>query len=406
MTFDYNHTFENALNQLRSEGRYRVFNNITRKSGEFPKAVFNNELGIKSDVTIWCSNDYLGMGQNPEVIEAFVNAAKAVGAGAGGTRNISGTSSYHVELERELCKFHHKEAALIFTSGYIANECALSTLARFLPGCIVYSDANNHASMIEGIKNGRSDKYIWRHNDIDHLEFLLKQSPKEQPKIVAFESVYSMDGDLCPIKDIIKVSKKYNALTYLDEVHGVGLYGDNGGGLSEKMGVTDELDIIEGTLAKGFGIMGGYIAANKNIADIIRSFAPGFIFTTSMPPSIAAAAIASIRVVKNNHSLRLELHERANKLKQLMLERNLPIIKNDSHIVPLLVRDSARCKEISDILLNDFSIYVQPINYPTVPKGTERLRFTPTPYHDNQKMQYLVDCLDQIWSELKLSRAA
>jgi 5-aminolevulinate synthase len=383
-----------------------VFNNITRKRGEFPKAVFNNELGIKSDVTIWCSNDYLGMGQHPEVIDAFVNAAKAVGAGAGGTRNISGTSSYHVELERELCNFHHKEAALIFTSGYIANECALSTLARFLPGCIVYSDANNHASMIEGIKNGKSDKHIWRHNDVDHLEFLLKQSPKEQPKIVAFESVYSMDGDLCPIKEIIKVSKKYNALTYLDEVHGVGLYGEHGGGLSEKMNVTSELDIIEGTLAKGFGIMGGYIAASKNIADVIRSFAPGFIFTTSMPPSIAAAAIASIRVVKNNNSLRLELHERANKLKQFMLSKNLPIIKNDSHIVPLLVKDSARCKEISDILLNEFSIYVQPINYPTVPKGTERLRFTPTPYHDDSKMEYLVDCLDQIWLELKLSRAA
>ena len=406
MKFNYNSTFENALNQLRSEGRYRVFNNITRKRGEFPKAVFNNELGIKSDVTIWCSNDYLGMGQHPEVIDAFVNAAKAVGAGAGGTRNISGTSSYHVELERELCNFHHKEAALIFTSGYIANECALSTLARFLPGCIVYSDANNHASMIEGIKNGKSDKHIWRHNDVDHLEFLLKQSPKEQPKIVAFESVYSMDGDLCPIKEIIKVSKKYNALTYLDEVHGVGLYGEHGGGLSEKMNVTSELDIIEGTLAKGFGIMGGYIAASKNIADVIRSFAPGFIFTTSMPPSIAAAAIASIRVVKNNNSLRLELHERANKLKQLMLSKNLPIIKNDSHIVPLLVKDSARCKEISDILLNEFSIYVQPINYPTVPKGTERLRFTPTPYHDDSKMEYLVNCLDQIWLELKLSRAA
>ena len=406
MKFDYNSTFENALNQLRSEGGYRVFNNITRKRGEFPKAVFNNELGIKSDVTIWCCNDYLGMGQNPEVIDAFVNAAKAVGAGAGGTRNISGTSSYHVELEKELCNFHHKEAALIFTSGYIANECALSTLARFLPGCIVYSDANNHASMIEGIKNGKSDKYIWRHNDVDHLEFLLKQSPKEQPKIVAFESVYSMDGDLCPIKEIIKVSKKYNALTYLDEVHGVGLYGVHGGGLSEKMDVTSELDIIEGTLAKGFGIMGGYIAASKNIADVIRSFAPGFIFTTSMPPSIAAAAIASIRVVKNNNSLRLELHERANKLKQLMLGKNLPIIRNDSHIVPLLVKDSARCKEISDILLNEFSIYVQPINYPTVPKGTERLRFTPTPYHDDSKMGYLVDCLDQIWRELKLSRAA
>jgi len=406
MKFNYNSTFENALNQLRSEGRYRVFNNITRKRGEFPKAVFNNELGIKSDVTIWCSNDYLGMGQHPEVIDAFVNAAKAVGAGAGGTRNISGTSSYHVELERELCNFHHKEAALIFTSGYIANECALSTLARFLPGCIVYSDANNHASMIEGIKNGKSDKHIWRHNDVDHLEFLLKQSPKEQPKIVAFESVYSMDGDLCPIKEIIKVSKKYNALTYLDEVHGVGLYGEHGGGLSEKMNVTSELDIIEGTLAKGFGIMGGYIAASKNIADVIRSFAPGFIFTTSMPPSIAAAAIASIRVVKNNNSLRLELHERANKLKQLMLSKNLPIIKNDSHIVPLLVKDSARCKEISDILLNEFLIYVQPINYPTVPRGTERLRFTPTPYHDDSKMEYLVNCLDQIWLELKLSRAA
>ena len=406
MNFNYNSTFENALNQLRSEGRYRVFNNITRKRGEFPKAVFNNELGIKSDVTIWCSNDYLGMGQHPEVIDAFVNAAKAVGAGAGGTRNISGTSSYHVELERELCNFHHKEAALIFTSGYIANECALSTLARFLPGCIVYSDANNHASMIEGIKNGKSDKHIWRHNDVDHLEFLLKQSPKEQPKIVAFESVYSMDGDLCPIKEIIKVSKKYNALTYLDEVHGVGLYGEHGGGLSEKMNVTSELDIIEGTLAKGFGIMGGYIAASKNIADVIRSFAPGFIFTTSMPPSIAAAAIASIRVVKNNNSLRLELHERANKLKQFMLSKNLPIIKNDSHIVPLLVKDSARCKEISDILLNEFSIYVQPINYPTVPRGTERLRFTPTPYHDDSKMEYLVNCLDQIWLELKLSRAA
>ena len=406
MKFDYNHIFENALRQLRSEGRYRVFNNITRKLGEFPKAVFSNEMGVKSDVTIWCSNDYLGMGQNPEVIDAFVNAAKAVGAGAGGTRNISGTSNYHVELEKELCKFHNKHSALIFTSGYIANECALSTMARFLPNCMVYSDANNHASMIEGIKNGKSDKQIWKHNDVDHLEYLLKQSPKEQPKIVAFESVYSMDGDFCPLEDIIKVSKKYNALTYLDEVHGVGLYGDHGGGLSEQYNATEGLDIIEGTLAKGFGLMGGYIAASKNITDVIRSFAPGFIFTTSMPPSIAAAAVASIRYVKNNNSLRLELHERAKTLKKLMLEKNLPIIKNDSHIVPLLVKDSARCKEISDILLNDFSIYVQPINYPTVPKGTERLRFTPTPYHNDEKMKYLVHCLDQIWNELKLSRAA
>lgn len=406
MKFDYNHIFENALRQLRSEGRYRVFNNITRKLGEFPKAVFSNEMGVKSDVTIWCSNDYLGMGQNPEVIDAFVNAAKAVGAGAGGTRNISGTSNYHVELEKELCKFHNKDSALIFTSGYIANECALSTMARFLPNCMVYSDANNHASMIEGIKNGKSDKQIWKHNDVDHLEYLLKQSPKEQPKIVAFESVYSMDGDFCPLEDIIKVSKKYNALTYLDEVHGVGLYGDHGGGLSEQYNATEGLDIIEGTLAKGFGLMGGYIAASKNITDVIRSFAPGFIFTTSMPPSIAAAAVASIRYVKNNHSLRLELHERAKTLKKLMLEKNLPIIKNDSHIVPLLVKNSARCKEISDILLNDFSIYVQPINYPTVPKGTERLRFTPTPYHNDEKMKYLVNSLDQIWKELNLSRAA
>ena len=406
MKFDYNHIFENALRQLRSEGRYRVFNNITRKLGEFPKAVFSNEMGIKSDVTIWCSNDYLGMGQNPEVIDAFVNAAKAVGAGAGGTRNISGTSNYHVELEKELCKFHKKDSALIFTSGYIANECALSTMARFLPNCMVYSDANNHASMIEGIKNGKSDKQIWKHNDVDHLEYLLKQSPKEQPKIVAFESVYSMDGDFCPLEDIIRVSKKYNALTYLDEVHGVGLYGEHGGGLSEQYNATEGLDIIEGTLAKGFGLMGGYIAASKNITDVIRSFAPGFIFTTSMPPSIAAAAVASIRYVKNNNSLRLELHERAETLKKLMLEKNLPIIKNDSHIVPLMVKDSARCKEISDILLNDFSIYVQPINYPTVPKGTERLRFTPTPHHNDEKMKYLVNSLDQIWRELNLSRAA
>ena len=406
MKFDYNHIFENALRQLRSEGRYRVFNNITRKLGEFPKAVFSNEMGIKSDVTIWCSNDYLGMGQNLEVIDAFVNAAKAVGAGAGGTRNISGTSNYHVELEKELCKFHKKDSALIFTSGYIANECALSTMARFLPNCMVYSDANNHASMIEGIKNGKSDKQIWKHNDVDHLEYLLKQSPKEQPKIVAFESVYSMDGDFCPLEDIIRVSKKYNALTYLDEVHGVGLYGEHGGGLSEQCNATEGLDIIEGTLAKGFGLMGGYIAASKNITDVIRSFAPGFIFTTSMPPSIAAAAVASIRYVKNNHSLRLELHERAETLKKLMLEKNLPIIKNDSHIVPLMVKDSARCKEISDILLNDFSIYVQPINYPTVPKGTERLRFTPTPHHNDEKMKYLVNSLDQIWRELNLSRAA
>jgi 5-aminolevulinate synthase len=403
---NYDQIFNNALKDLRQEGRYRTFNNITRKKGEFPKAVYNNQFGIKSDVTIWCSNDYLGMGQNSSVVDAFVNAVNLVGAGAGGTRNISGTSNYHVELENELAKFHKKDAALIFTSGYIANECALSTLAKMLPDCIIYSDENNHASMIEGIRKGNSDKFIWKHNDINHLEMLLKKSNPALPKIVAFESVYSMDGDFAPIKEIIDVSKKYNALTYLDEVHGVGLYGKNGGGLAEELNVIEDIDIFEGTLAKGFGLMGGYITAKNNIIDVIRSYAPGFIFTTSLPPSLAAAAIASVRYVKNNHSLREALYERANKLKKLMLKKNLPIIQNNSHIVPLLVKDPARCKEISDILLNNYSIYVQPINYPTVPKGSERLRFTPTPLHDDSKIEFLVNSLDAIWNELKLSRAA
>jgi 5-aminolevulinate synthase len=406
MSINYDLIFNNALKDLRQEGRYRVFNNITRKKGEFPKAVYNDQYGIKSDVTIWCSNDYLGMGQNPLVVDAFVNAVNLVGAGAGGTRNISGTSNYHVELERELAKFHNKDGALIFTSGYIANECALSTLAKFLKNCIIFSDENNHASMIEGIRKGNSEKSIWKHNDVEHLEHLLKNSNPEVPKIVAFESVYSMDGDFAPIEEIIKVSKKYNALTYLDEVHGVGLYGKNGGGLSEHLGLTSQIDIIEGTLAKGFGLMGGYITAKYNIVDVIRSFAPGFIFTTSLPPSLAAAAIASVRHVKNNHSLREALYNRAEKLKKLMVERNLPIIKNNSHIVPLLVKDPVICKEISDILLNEYSIYVQPINYPTVPRGLERLRFTPTPLHDDLKLETLVNALDKIWKELKLARAA
>ncbi len=377
MSIDYDKIFDDALKKLRSEGRYRVFNNITRKKGEFPKAIYNNQFGVKSDVTIWCSNDYLGMGQNPSVVEAFVNAVNLVGAGAGGTRNISGTSNYHVELENELSRFHKKEASLIFTSGYIANECALSTLARFLPNSIIFSDENNHASMIEGIKKGNSNKKIWKHNDINHLEYLLKNTDKNSSKIVAFESVYSMDGDFAPIEEIINISKKYNALTYLDEVHGVGLYGLFGGGLSQKLGVQEEIDILEGTLAKGFGLMGGYITAKSNIIDVIRSYAPGFIFTTSLPPSLAAAAIASIRFVRNNNNLRVSLYERSQKLKQMMYNKNLPIIENKSHIVPLLVKDPKLCKEISDILLNDYSIYVQPINYPTVPKGLERLRFTP-----------------------------
>jgi 5-aminolevulinate synthase len=406
MSYNYDFIFDKALHGLKKEGRYRVFNNVTRKRGEFPKAIFNDQEGISSDVTIWCSNDYLGMGQNNYVIEAFVNAAKAVGAGAGGTRNISGTSNYHVELEKEISEFHNKESALIFTSGYIANECALSTLAKFLPNCVVFSDEKNHASMIEGIKNGKSDKHIFKHNDLNHLETLLKETNPNQPKIVAFESVYSMDGDFAPIKEIVELCKKYNALSYLDEVHGVGLYGEHGGGLAQALGVSDEIDIIEGTLAKGFGLMGGYVASKSNITDVIRSFAPGFIFTTSMPPSIAAAAVASMRHVKNNNHLRIELKERANKLKKMMAEKNLPVIKNNSHIVPVLVKDSVRCKEISDLLLKDFSIYVQPINYPTVPKGTERLRFTPTPFHSDEKMKYLVASLDQIWNELKLSRAA
>ncbi|MEK9638885.1 MAG: 5-aminolevulinate synthase, partial [Pelagibacteraceae bacterium] len=274
MSYNYDFIFDKALHGLKKEGRYRVFNNVTRKRGEFPKAIFNDQEGVSSDVTIWCSNDYLGMGQNNHVIEAFVNAAKAVGAGAGGTRNISGTSNYHVELEKEISEFHNKESALIFTSGYIANECALSTLAKFLPNCVVFSDEKNHASMIEGIKNGKSDKHIFKHNDLNHLETLLKETNPNQPKIVAFESVYSMDGDFAPIKEIVELCKKYNALSYLDEVHGVGLYGEHGGGLAQALGVSDEIDIIEGTLAKGFGLMGGYVASKSNITDVIRSFAP------------------------------------------------------------------------------------------------------------------------------------
>ena len=406
MSIDYDKIFDDALKNLRHEGRYRVFNNITRKKGEFPKAIYNNHFGVKSDVTVWCSNDYLGMGQNPNVVEAFINAVNLVGAGAGGTRNISGTSNYHVELENELSRFHKKDSSLIFTSGYIANECALSTLARFLPNSTIFSDENNHASMIEGIKKGNSNKKIWKHNDINHLEYLLKNTDKNSSKIVAFESVYSMDGDFAPIEEIINISKKYNALTYLDEVHGVGLYGLFGGGLSQKLGVQEDIDILEGTLAKGFGLMGGYITAKSNIIDVIRSYAPGFIFTTSLPPSLAAAAIASIRFVRNNNNLRESLYERSQKLKQMMNNKNLPIIENKSHIVPLLVKDPKLCKEISDILLDDYSIYVQPINYPTVPKGLERLRFTPTPLHDDEKMEYLVNSLDKIWMSLKLSRAA
>jgi 5-aminolevulinate synthase len=399
----YDDIFDNLLKNLKQEGRYRVFNNITRKNNEFPNAIYDKN-GVKSNVVVWCSNDYLGMGQNSKVVEEFIKTVNLVGVGSGGTRNISGTSNYHVELEKEISQFHNKESSLIFTSGYIANEYSLSTLLKVLPNCVVLSDENNHASMIEGIKKGTKNKLIWKHNDVNHLEELLKTCNYDHPKIVAFESVYSMDGDFAPIEKIIEVSKKYNALTYLDEVHGVGLYGAKGGGLAQQLGLDNKIDIIEGTFAKAFGLMGGYITSNYNIIDVVRSYAPGFIFTTSIPPSLASAATSSIKYVKNNNQLRTSLFEKVNKLKKLMIDKNLPIIKNNSHIVPLLIKDPIRCKQISDILLNDYNIYSQPINYPTVPKGTERLRFTPTPLHSDYDIEFLVNSIDEIWSNLRLDR--
>lgn len=401
----YDSILEQAIGRLKAEGRYREFADICRVRGRFPRALYRGQ-GAEREVTVWCSNDYLGMGQHPAVLAAMHEAIDDVGAGSGGTRNISGTTHYHVELEQELADLHGKEAALLFNSGYMANEATLSSLVRALPNCIVLSDESNHASMIEGIRHGGGEKLIWRHNDLADLETKLKTLTPERPKLIAFESVYSMDGDIAPLKEICALAKRYGALTYLDEVHAVGMYGPRGGGIAERDGLLSEIDIIEGTLAKAFGLMGGYIAANATIIDAIRSFAPGFIFTTSIAPAIAAGATAAIRHLKESN-LERQLQSKHAKLLTLALKaRGLPVTETESHIVPLIVGDPVKCKALTDRLLADFSIYVQPINYPTVPKGTERLRLTPGPLHGELEISKLVAALDQLWTEMMLQRAA
>jgi 5-aminolevulinate synthase len=403
--YSYLSAFRDALAGLRREGRYRVFADIVRRRGTFPSADFHSE-GSKRPITVWCSNDYLCMGQHPKVLAAMHEALDAAGAGAGGTRNISGTTHYHVELERELADLHGKESALLFTSGFISNEATLATLARLLPGLIVFSDSLNHASMIEGIRHGGMEKHLFRHNDLAHLEEQLRNANPASPKLIAFESVYSMDGDFGPIAGTCDLAEKYGALTYLDEVHGVGLYGERGAGVAARDGAMHRVDIIEGTLAKAFGAMGGYIAAKNDVVDCIRSFAPGFIFTTALAPSLAAGALASIRHLKQSNKEREALHERATRLKGLLADAGLPVMNSLSHIVPVFVGDATLCKTVSDALLRDHAIYVQPINYPTVPRGRERLRFTPSPMHTDDMMRELVVALDEVWNIHRLSRAA
>jgi 5-aminolevulinate synthase len=405
MSFPYLNRFRDALAGLRREGRYRVFADIVRQRGGYPRADFYTD-DDKRPITVWCSNDYLCMGQHPVVLQAMHEAIDATGAGAGGTRNISGTTHYHVELEGELAELHGKDGALLFTSGYVSNDTTLATLGKLLPGMIVFSDEMNHASMIEGIKHAGVEKHLFRHNDLQHLEALLAAAEPGAPKLIAFESVYSMDGDFGKIADFCDLAEKYGALTYLDEVHGVGLYGPRGAGVAARDGVMHRIDIVEGTLAKAFGVMGGYIAASEELIDCIRSFAPGFIFTTSLAPAIAAGVLASIRHLKVSNVERERLHERAARLKRLLADAGLPVMASPSHIVPVFVGDAALCKSVSDALLRDHAIYVQPINYPTVPRGKERLRFTPSPHHTDEMMDHLVRSLDQVWTAHRLERAA
>uniref|UniRef100_A0A2A4YTU9 5-aminolevulinate synthase n=1 Tax=OCS116 cluster bacterium TaxID=2030921 RepID=A0A2A4YTU9_9PROT len=402
---NYQEFIKNSIQELKQEGRYREFAELKRDNGNFPNAAHRDQDGDVKNVTIWCSNDYLGMGQNTKVLAAMHEAIDSVGAGAGGTRNISGTTSYHVALEAELADLHQKPAALLFTSGYISNETTLSTLYRILPGLTVFSDELNHASMIEGIKAGRGgDKKIFKHNDLADLEAKLKLVDINAPKLIAFESVYSMDGDIAPIAAFCDLADKYNAMTYIDEVHAVGMYGVRGGGISEREGLTHRLDIIEGTLAKAFGLMGGYITASADLVDAIRSYAPGFIFTTALAPAIVAGATASIAHLKQSHTERQGQRDNAAKLKQMLRDKKLPVIENDTHIVPILVGDPVKCKALTDKLMSEYQIYVQPINYPTVPRGTERVRLTPGPMHKDQNIANLVAALDECWTDFDLSR--
>ncbi|NBN63119.1 5-aminolevulinate synthase [Pannonibacter tanglangensis] len=396
---------EAALSGLKSAGNYRVFAELERRNSAFPRATFYEDGGGTRDVTVWCSNDYLGMGQNPVVTGRMVEVIGQCGAGAGGTRNISGTNHHHVLLERELADLHAKEAALIFTSGYVSNWAALGTLLARIPGIIVYSDALNHASMIEGIRHARCEKRLFRHNDPAHLRALMAADDPAAPKMVAFESVYSMDGDIAPIREICDVADAFGAITYLDEVHAVGMYGPRGGGVAEREGLMDRITVIEGTLGKAFGVMGGYITGPAVLVDFVRSFASGFIFTTALPPALAAAAAASIRHLKESQSERQAHQAAVAKVRSALDARGIPHKHNPSHIVPVIVGNASKCKWISDVLLNDFGIYVQPINYPTVPVGTERLRITPTPLHSDADIRHLVEALSALWSQCALARA-
>jgi 5-aminolevulinate synthase len=405
VSVNYDAVFEKAIDRLHAEGRYRVFIDILRNKGNYPNArCFAGHNGPK-DITVWCSNDYLCMGQHPKVITAMEDALHDVGAGSGGTRNIGGNTHYHVELEHELADLHGKDGALLFTSGYVSNDATLSTLAKVLPGCIIYSDELNHASMIAGIRNAGCEKRVWRHNDLAHLEELLAADDPEAPKLIAFESVYSMDGDVAPIGAVCDLADKYNALTYCDEVHAVGMYGARGGGISERDEVADRVTIIEGTLGKAFGVMGGYIAADQKIIDVIRSYAPGFIFTTSLSPVLVAGVLASVRHLKVSSEERTAQHANAAMLKTLFADAGLPVMVSNTHIVPLMVGDPVKAKKISDILLAEYGVYVQPINYPTVPRGTERLRFTPGPQHTEAMMRDLTSALIEIWGRVDIRAA-
>jgi len=402
---DYSAKLDEALNKLHEEGRYRTFIDIERKQGQFPHATWRKPDGSETPITVWCGNDYLGMGQHPAVMAAMHEAIEATGAGSGGTRNISGTTVYHKRLEAELADLHGKEAALVFTSAYIANDATLSTLPKLFPGLIIYSDALNHASMIEGVRRNGGAKRIFKHNDLADLRAKLEADDPAAPKLIAFASNYSMDGDFGPIKEICDLADEFGAMTYIDEVHAVGMYGPRGAGVAEQQGLMNRIDIINGTLAKAYGVMGGYIAASDKMCDAIRSYAPGFIFTTSLPPAIAAGAAASVAHLKQDQSLREKHQEQAAKLKLRLKGMGLPIIDHGSHIVPVIVGDPVHTKALSDMLLESFGIYVQPINFPTVPRGTERLRFTPSPVHGPREMDKLVNAMDELWAHCALNRA-
>ncbi|MEQ6250748.1 5-aminolevulinate synthase [Sulfitobacter sp. HNIBRBA3233] len=402
MNFDA--LFDEQIDQLKADGNYRYFAELERKCGKFPRAA-NHVQGEKREVTVWCSNDYLGMGQNPLTIAAMCEAVQRTGTGAGGTRNISGTNHDHLLLERELADLHGKEAALLFTSGYVSNWAALSCLGSRLENCVILSDAGNHASMIEGIRHSKAKKVIWKHNDVADLEAKLQALPLNVPKIVAFESVYSMDGDICPMREIVEVAEKYGAMTYLDEVHAVGLYGPRGGGVSEREGLADRITLIEGTLGKAYGVVGGYITGSASLCDFIRSFASGFIFTTALPPAVAAAARASIMHLKTSSDERLRQRAQVAKLRAGLDRAGIPHMMNESHIVPVMIKDPVKTRMLADYLMEEWGIYVQPINYPTVPKGTERLRFTPSPLHTDEDIAHLINALSHLWRQCAISHA-